>query len=90
MPNMTKTEITNIVAIAKRAVQDVFVPQGVAVEFIDVMMDLEFTHAAIPLRLDELLYADAGDFGHDIVGIYQNFNRTTKAMDNCFLPRCAA
>lgn len=89
MPNMTKTEMTTIVAIAKRAVADVFKPQGVQVEFIDVMMDLEFTHAVIPLRLDELLVADAGNFGHDIAGIYQHFNRVTKTMDDCFVPRFA-
>lgn len=84
-----KTEIKTIVAIAKRAIADVFKPQGVNVEFIDVMMDLEFTHAAIPLRLDELLAADAGNFGHDIAGIHHNFNRVTKTMDNCFTPRYA-
>jgi len=89
MPNMTKTEMTTIVAIAKRAMADVFKPQGVAIEFIDLMMDLEFTHAAIPLRLDELLAADAGNFGHDIAGIYRHFNRVTKTMDDGFCPRYA-
>ncbi len=89
MPNMTKIEMTTIVAIAKRAVEDVFKPQGVQVEFIDVMMDLEFTHAVIPLRLADLLAADAGNFGHDIAGIYRHFNRVTKTMDDGFCPRYA-
>ena len=84
-----KIELTTIVAIAKRAIADVFKPQGVNVEFIDVMMDLEFTHAVIPLRLEDMLAADAGNFGHDIAGIYRHFNRVTKTMDDGFTPRYA-
>lgn len=90
MPDLTKTEVIKTVAIAQRAIKDVFEPQGVRVQMIDLLMDLEHVHDIIPLRLDDLLAADAGNFGHDIIGIYQNFNRATLAMDNCFCPRFAA
>ena len=56
---------------------------------IDMMMDVEYTHAEIPLDLEKFLASGDGDFNHDISGIYANFNRTTRQMDNCFLPRCA-
>lgn len=55
----------------------------------DVIMDIEAGHLAIPLDLDKLLNAPAGDFGHDIGGIRRHLNRTTGKLENCFLPRCA-
>lgn len=59
------------------------------VKKLDMMMDLEYTHDVIPLDLEQLMAFGDGDFGHDIAGIYNNFNRETKQMDNCFLPRSA-
>jgi hypothetical protein len=59
------------------------------VQKMDIMMDIEFTHEVMPLDLEGFLAFGDGDFNHDISGIYQNFNRETKQMDNCFTPRCA-
>jgi len=85
-----KNEFVAFVAIAKRAIAEVFEPQGVQVQMIDILMDLEHVHELMPLRLDEFLAADAGNFGHDIAGIYRHFNRTTLQMDGCFVPRYTA
>ena len=30
-----------------------------------------------------------GSFMHDVCGIYENLNRTSGKLENCFLPRCA-
>jgi hypothetical protein len=60
-----------------------------AVKKLDLMMDLEYTNEEIPLDLEQLLTFPEGDFCHDLFGIYYNFNRETKKMDNCFLPRSA-
>lgn len=56
---------------------------------IGTLMDLEFCNDDVPLDFEKLLAFGDSDFQHDIIGIYQNFNRTTRTLDNCFLPRCA-
>ncbi len=59
-----------------------------ATKKLDVMMDLEYTNDETPLDLEKFLGFDDGNFNHDIVGIYENFNRKTLKMDNYFSPRC--
>ena len=54
---------------------------------LDLFMDIDYTHQATPLDLDQFLNFPAGDFNHDVFGIVANFNRTTLTMDNCFSPR---
>lgn len=54
-----------------------------------LLMDIDFTDEIIPLDLDQLSQMDDANFAHDITGIQYNFNRVTKQMDDCFLPRCA-
>ncbi len=55
---------------------------------LDLMMDLEYANDESPMDFDKFLAFNDGDFGHDICGIYANFNRETLKMDNCFSPRC--
>jgi hypothetical protein len=62
---------------------------GIQEKKLSVMMDLEFVDEVIPLDFDRLLASSASDFGHDMAGIYQNWNRQAKEMENCFVPRCA-
>ena len=62
---------------------------GANTDKISVVMDLEFTHAEIPMDLDKLESFDDFNFAHDIVGIYKHFNRRTYKMDDFFLPRCS-
>lgn len=56
---------------------------------ISLMMDLEFCNETVPLDFEKLLAFKDADFRHDILGIYHNFDRVTKTLGNCFLPRCA-
>lgn len=56
----------------------------------ETTMDLIACHNhACPLRLRELLDAKPFDFAHDVMGIYQHFNRATLCLDSGFLPRFA-
>lgn len=56
---------------------------------IALMMDIEFVNADIPLDIVGLANAGASDFIHDVLGIWNNYNRVTGRMDNLFMPRCA-
>lgn len=85
---MNRADIERIARIAERGV--LFLNDaGAAVSRLDVMMDLEFCNDDIPLDFEKLAAFDDGDFGHDIGGIYRHFNRQTKKLEDCFVPRCA-
>lgn len=56
---------------------------------LDMIMDIEAAHEDCPLNLIKLLEADDSNFYHDIIGIYNNLNRQTKKLENCFVPRFA-
>jgi hypothetical protein len=86
--NMTKSEYELVTAICKRALprmQEV-IP---SLDMLSLSMDITYTHTVLPLHLSRLLDSHDLDFFHDMYGIYQNFNRETYSMDNCFLPRSA-
>ena len=53
----------------------------------DMILDLNCVNDRTPLRLNDLLTADDLNFNHDIIGICNNLNRSTKKLDNCFVPR---
>lgn len=56
-----------------------------------VQMDITCVHAnGNPLRLRELLEADAFNFAHDVLGIYRHLNRETGELQNFFRPRFSA
>lgn len=42
-----------------------------------------------PLRLIDLLNADAGSFAHDVAGIWLHLDRKTGQLTGCFDPRFA-
>jgi len=54
---------------------------------LDMFMDIEAVHNDCPLNLQNLLEADNLNFFHDVIGIYENLNRKTKRLENCFVPR---
>ena len=57
----------------------------------DAMMDIEACHSnGCPLRLNELLATDDGNFGHDVFGIRRHLDRETGKLGGCFLPRFSA
>ena len=55
------------------------------------MMDLESADQQFNMDWDGLLYADNGDFVHDISGIHHHVDRSTypAVIGDCFLPRYA-
>lgn len=85
---MTKQEQLIIAQIASRAVE-MFSTHGISRDRLDCIIDIEVVHETIGLRLEELLNADDGNFGHDIGGIAQHLNHTTSELEDCFIPRYA-
>jgi hypothetical protein len=57
---------------------------------LDLEMDIIATHVSgCKLNLEKFLGFDEFNFYHDIYGIYDNLDRTTGELQNCFLPRCS-
>ncbi len=59
------------------------------IDRVGLVLDIIATHKQFDLRLDELVEASDADFTHDIIGIFQNFDRREKVMRNGFCPRFA-
>jgi len=84
MTDLTKkAELDIISAICNRALK---ASPGIGKK-LDLFMDIDYAHQDSPMDLQKLLDFDDGNFMHDVTGIVANFNRQTKTMDNCFLPR---
>jgi hypothetical protein len=87
---VTKAEAKLIGAIVKRAVE-LASRNGVPVDAMQLSMDLTACHAnGCPLRLEDLLAADDGNFGHDVFGIRRYIDRKTGKLTDCFVPRFAS
>lgn len=81
----TKETVEMYGAIAKRADQ-----MGLLFsDRLSLIMDLEVADNEFNLRLEELLKTDEFNFGHDVVGIQQNMDRTNRKVVNHFVPRYA-
>lgn len=77
-------QMKTIMLISARAMSDLKINSS------RVMLDVAYCHAnGCPLRLRELLQADAFNFAHDIHGISMNIDRTTGKLKNKFKPRMA-
>ena len=90
--SVTKQEREIIKRIADRAVAMAAEtgPGQFDYDRVDAEMDITATHANdCPLRLRDLLSAEAFDFAHDVFGIRRHLNRQTGKLDNYFLPRFA-
>lgn len=74
--------IDTIAAIARRAVN-----VNPSLERVSTMMDIDAVHKKTPLRLSDMLTTTDFNLMHDIYGIAENLNRTTKKLENCFSPR---
>jgi hypothetical protein len=86
----SKAEYKTIHAIALRAI-GVAHAAGIDYPLMDAEMDLSATHCnGMPLDLDKLASFDEFNFAHDIFGIRRHLDRETGALQNCFVPRCAA
>ncbi len=87
---VTKDERKLIEKIAERADKDLFGHAHGVQSRLDTEMDLSAVIAqGVPMRLQELLDADAFNFAHDIGGIYRHLDRSTGKLGGCFLPRFA-
>lgn len=83
-----RAEFKVIVKIAERAIE-MSKNSGIEYERIDAIMDIDYAHKEVPLRLEELLASDDVNFAHDVFGIRRHLNRQTLKIENCFLPRYA-
>ena len=85
----TPEEEATIRAIAARAMQ--IIPwQYPKPTQMQLEMDITAAHCnGCPLRLDALLEAEPGHFGHDVAGIRRYINRTTGEIMGHFVPRYA-
>ena len=61
--------------------------KGSNVSLLDLILDISSVNTNYGLRLEEFLKSDSINFLHDLFGIYNNLNRKTKKLDNCFVPR---
>lgn len=76
-----------IAAICERA-KNLALAHNLPFDMLDADMDISATHAnGNPLRLEDLLDADDGNFAHDFFGIQRHLNRKTGQLDNLFVPR---
>lgn len=80
--NVSKPDRDLCHRIAERAVADLRVSR------LDALLDVMATHAnGNPLRLADLLDANAFNFAHDIYGIARHLDRTTGKLTDHFSPR---
>lgn len=78
--NVSAADAVLIAKIVDRAM-----PRGSSTTRLRLSMDLTACHAnGCPLRLEELLKAEAADFAHDINGIAENIDRETGKMGRRF------
>jgi len=84
----SKEDMILILKIAQRANQ-IAEQYGPPYDVMTADLDITNAHANCPLKLEEMLNADNGNFCHDVFGIRANINRATGQLENCFLPRFA-
>jgi len=86
----TREDAELIEKIAQRA-GEVLESVGISRQRFDVVKDITACHVNhAPLKLDELLAADQGDFIFDVLGILLNIDRYTGKLQNGFVPRFQA
>lgn len=87
MDGARNAAMRTIAQIADRAVH-LYASHDVRVERLDILLDISTCHfKAVPLRLDDLLYADDVNFAHDVGGINRHLNRDTYELMDGFSPR---
>lgn len=88
--NVSKQDHETIAKLAERAFNQA-AAHGIRYSRMDAMMDLTACHAnGCPLKLEEMLTADASNFAHDVFGIRRHLDRRTGKLGDCFLPRFAS
>ncbi len=87
MATPTREDFDTMSSIANRAIE---LGINFHADKMCLMMDLECVHESTPLDLDRLLSADELNFAHDLVGIQNHLNRSTRQLEGCFVPRLSA
>lgn len=59
-------------------------------DFINLLLDIENFHRLCPLDLPMLADVDAETFQHDVIGIWNHYDRQNDIITGCFVPRTAA
>lgn len=86
--NASFNDTLTIAKIVRRALDDDLIARN---EMEELELDLTALHLnGTPLKLKELLAADAFNFTHDILGIRRHIDRRTAVLTNFFLPRYSA
>ena len=81
-PKVTKEDYELIHQIAVRAARELGIPVMI------FSMDLERVHGCgNPIRLQEMLDGETGDFNHDVKGISVFLDRTSGQLTDGFSPR---
>jgi hypothetical protein len=89
---VTIEDLNTISKIAERAVA-LYAKVGLRADLVVMADNVLVVHKeVVPLRLQEMLVADDGNFAHDIGGIARHLERTPSGarLNDCFLPRFAA
>ena len=84
-----RTELRIISDIADRAFKQVSGFDDRRANFVNLLLDIENFHRLCPLELSMLLDADIRDFAHDVVGIWNHYDRQNDRITGCFVPRMA-
>lgn len=83
--DVSKADFALINKIVDRAITE---NPDLTISKVDLHMDIEAVHLnGCPLKLEKLLNADLGNFGHDVFGIQRYIDRRTGKLTNHFLPR---
>lgn len=83
--DISKADLALIRQIVDRAVLE---NPDLTIDETSLEMDLTACHLnGCPLRLEDLLLAPTGSFGHDVWGIRRFIDRETGKLTKCFLPR---
>jgi len=63
--------------------------EGMNVDRMSTMMDLDACNMVCPIDLAKLEGFDTANLMHDLTGIARHLNRETGELGGCFVPRCA-
>lgn len=85
----TKQEMLLISLIADRALKMAVKYDCPYEDKLSAVLDIEYAHKQVPMRLRELLEADDFNFSHDVFGIRRHMNRDKCKLEGSFLPRFA-
>ena len=89
MKDMVKMEMVSALAKRASALFTEVTGKKNGYKVFDAFLDIEAADAQVPMDLQRLMLADDGNFGHDVFGIRQHLNRSTKKLENGFVPRFA-